>query len=224
MVSRSFINPLMPSSDVSHDAYRFHRSMDQDSNLLRPKNIAKVEPYSINNNTFRPLYSTGTPTQSSSMTINSNNKLVSGETNKARISSKHNEPTSIHISATSMPSMIRHSNVLQSDFLIPNPAFLSKHSPLSLSSASPPAVLVSQSLSKSSSQTAPQMLVSKSLEHGQSHQLLANDTLLHNDNNNNHHRTIQPESTENARQTHRSLKKMDLINSLVRMTAKKQIF
>ena len=47
----------MPSSDLSFDAYRFRRLNDQDQmTSTRLRNVAKVEPYSINTNMVRPLY------------------------------------------------------------------------------------------------------------------------------------------------------------------------
>ena len=81
-----------PSLDMSSDVYRFQQ---QDSNVQRrPKNIAKVEPYSMNNNTTRPL-------SQARIELNS---MGNTPTNSSTSSS----------SAVSLGGMIRHS-----DFLLP---------------------------------------------------------------------------------------------------------
>lgn len=56
----------MPSSEVVCDSYHFRRSNEQDqvplsmNSASRLKNVAKVEPYSINTNIIRPLYQSST--------------------------------------------------------------------------------------------------------------------------------------------------------------------
>jgi len=144
----------MPSSELSYDAYRFRRLNHQDSapaptsTTTRPRNIAKVEPYSMNTNTVRPLYQSLSPSKPTMETT--------GVPSKARINlnSVGNTPTnsSTSSSAGSLGSMIRHS-----DFIMPNPAY---SKPLS------------QPLSNSpSSYTTPPILLSESLSHGSLHQL-----------------------------------------------------
>ena len=95
----------MPSSELSYDAYRFRRINDPDPVVTRPKNIAKVEPYSMNTHAVRPLYQSASPTTATTTT-------------KARIhlNSMGNTPSnsSTSSSAGSLAGMIRHS-----DFLIP---------------------------------------------------------------------------------------------------------
>jgi hypothetical protein len=124
----------MPKSEISYDAYRFRRLNDQNSVSTRPRNIAKVEPYSINPNTIRPLY------QSPSNTIPT---ITPAVPTKARINlnSMGNTPTnsSTSSSAGSLGGMIRHS-----DFLMPYPAY-------SIPSSYPtPPILFSESLSHGS--------------------------------------------------------------------------
>ena len=96
----------MPTSDLSYDAYRFHRSIDMDPLVaVRPtKNVAKVEPYSIHS---------------------ANNRLEPPPT-KARIFLNSMGTSSAHSSSStsSLSGMTRHSNVvLQSDFLVPHRAY-----------------------------------------------------------------------------------------------------
>ncbi len=135
----------MPSSELSCDAYRFRRLNEPTSNTARPRNIAKVEPYSMNTNTVRPLYqSSQTPVETTVVP------------SKARINlnSMGNTPTnsSTSSSAGSLGGMIRHS-----DFLTLIPAYL-KPLPQPLSHSS-------------SSYTTPPILFSESLSHDSLHQL-----------------------------------------------------
>jgi hypothetical protein len=134
----------MPVSELSYDAYRFRRLNDPDQITARPRNVAKVEPYSINTNTVRPLYQSSQPI------------TTTAAPSKARIilNSMGNTPTnsSTSSSAGSLGGMIRHSNIRHSDFLVPNPAY-------------------SQPLSNSSSYRTPPILLSESLSHGSLHQL-----------------------------------------------------
>jgi len=101
----------MPRSEVSFDAYRFRRLNDDNSNSQRPRNIAKVEPYSINSNTIRPLYQSPPPN-----TITTTTTIPT----KTRINSMGNTPTNSSTSSSnvSVGGMIRHS-----DFLTPNPTY-----------------------------------------------------------------------------------------------------
>ncbi|CAF2819700.1 unnamed protein product [Rotaria sp. Silwood2] len=151
----------MPVSELSHDAYRFRRLNDQESTTIRPRNVAKVEPYSINTNAVRPLYqSTSQPMTTTTTITTAATTTTSAVPLKARINldSMGNTPTnsSTSSSAGSLGGMIRHPNVHHSDFLTPNPAY---------------PTLSSQPLSKSSSYIAPPILLSESLSHGLLHQL-----------------------------------------------------
>ncbi len=141
----------MPLTEISVDAYRFRRLNDQDSNLpARPRNIAKVEPYSMNTNAVRPLY------QSPPSQLITEAPAVP---TKARIhlNSMGNTPTnsSTSSSAGSLGGMIHHS-----DFLTPN---LSYSKPLSQPFAT----------FSSSSYPAPPISFSDLLSHGSLHQLPA---------------------------------------------------
>jgi hypothetical protein len=155
----------MPSSELSYDAYRFRRLNNQDQmTTTRLRNVAKVEPYSINTNMVRPLYQSSQPT-STPVPPKSRNIL----------NSMGNTPTnsSTSSSAASLGSTIRHPNVRQSDFLVPNPVY---------PTAPPPHK--SQPLSNSSSYTTPpstSILLSESLSHGSKNRLLnTNNTSLSN--------------------------------------------
>ncbi|CAF0986323.1 unnamed protein product [Rotaria sp. Silwood1] len=165
--SRPNNSSLMPSSELSHDAYCFRRLNDHDSTTIRPRNVAKVEPYSINTNTVRPLYqSTSQPMTMTTTTTTTAPAAITTTTAtvavplKARINfdSMGNTPTnsSTSSSAGSLGGMIRHPNVHHSDFLTPNPAY---------------PTLSSQPLSNSASYITPRMLLSESLSHGSLHQL-----------------------------------------------------
>lgn len=103
------MNVPMVSTEFSSDAYRFRRPNEQDSiGGIRPKNIAKVEPYQMNTNTVRPLY------QSSSQ-----NTAVPC----INLNSMGNTPAHSSSSAGSLGNgMIR-----SSDFIRPNPVQYSKH-------------------------------------------------------------------------------------------------
>jgi hypothetical protein len=143
-VNRSNNSIQMPSSELSYDAYRFRRLNDQDSNTTRPRNIAKVEPYSMNTNLIRPLYQSSQPITETS--------VVPSPKARIHLNSMGNTPT--NSSTSSSAGSLRHS-----DFLIPNSAYLKPHpQPLSHSS---------------SSYTTPPILLSESLSHGSLHQLPA---------------------------------------------------
>jgi hypothetical protein len=132
----------MPSSDISYDAYRFRRLNDQDPSQQRPRNIAKVEPYSMNTSAIRPLH------QSSQLIT----EPTVVPTLKARIqlNSMGNTPT--NSSTSSSAGSFRHS-----DFVIPNPAYSKPH-PQPTSSSSPP-------------YPTPPILLSESFSHGSLHKL-----------------------------------------------------
>jgi len=140
----------MPATEVSFDAYRFRRLNDQDSLITRPRNVAKVEPYSMNINPVRPSYPSSSISQPSTET-------TIGVPSKARINlnSMGNTPTnsSTSSSAGSLGGMIRHS-----DFLMSNSAYSN---------------LIPQPPSNSSSSLypTPPILLSESLLHGSLHQL-----------------------------------------------------
>lgn len=135
----------MPTTEHSFDAYRFRRLNEQDSLITRPRNVAKVEPYSMNINTVRPLYPSSMSQPSTEPTI--------GVPSKARINlnSMGNTPTnsSTSSSAGSLGGMIRHS-----DFLMSNSAY--------------PNLIPNTS---SSPYPTPPNLLSESLSHGSLHQL-----------------------------------------------------
>ena len=150
----------MSPSELAYDTYRMCRLNEHDLINTRTKNIAKVEPYSINTNTVRPHYqSSSAILQPVSMT----NKLPAITTTtttaaaaipsmgRINLNSMENTPTN-----SSMNSNIRQPHVHHSDFLVPNPSY-PKPSP-------PP-------LSNSSSYTTPPVLLSESLSHGSLHQL-----------------------------------------------------
>ena len=155
----------MPASELSHDAYRFRRLNDHDpitTATTRLRNVAKVEPYSINTNTIRPLYQSS----SSQLTAAATTPPTTVPA-KARIilNSVGNTPsnTSTSSSAGSLGGTIRHQNVRHSDFLMPNPAY---------STPIPPPT--SQPLSNSSSYAVPQstpISYSEALSHGSLHRL-----------------------------------------------------
>jgi hypothetical protein len=157
----------MPSSELSYDAYRFRRLNDPDqmTPATRLRNVAKVEPYSINTNMVRPLYQSTSLSQPTSTTVPSKAHMIPNSTG--------NTPTnsSTSSSAASLGGTIRHPNIRHSDFLIPNPSY---------STAPPP--YVSQPLSNSSSYTTPpstSILLSESLSQGSANRL-PNNTPLHN--------------------------------------------
>ena len=162
----------MPSSELSYDAYRFRRSNGNDPLTARPKNIAKVEPYSIN--THRPLYQSSATqpiTVASTITVNT--------PSKARVTqnSMGHTPTnsSASSSAGSLAGMMRQPKILHSDFLEPNPAYSARSIPL------PSCQTTSQSLSHSSSYTAPPMRLSESLSHGSLHRLPVTHTAFYDE-------------------------------------------
>ncbi len=129
-VNRSNNSVQIPSTEFSFDAYRFRPLNNQDSIGIRPKNIAKVEPYSMNTNTVRPLYQTTTET------------TVVPSKARINLNSLGNTPinSSTSSSAGSLGGVIRHS-----DFLLPNPTY-SKPLPNVSSYATSP-ILLSESLS-----------------------------------------------------------------------------
>lgn len=144
----------MPSSELSYDTYRFRRLNDTDKvtssmPAARLRNVAKVEPYSINTNMVRPLYQSSQPTS----------------TTRIHLNSTGNTPTnsSTSSSVASLGNTIRHPNIRQSDFLIPNPGY-------SKTSSQPQ----SQAMSNSSSYTTPpstSALLSESLSNLSTHRL-----------------------------------------------------
>ena len=137
----------MPSSELSYDAYRFRRLNGPDpmkssvNPTSRLKNIAKVEPYSINTNMVRPLYQPTTSPSSSSqpstkittpaLTTRSTTAVVPSSSavlsqGHSTLNSMGNTPTpssTSSSSAGSLTGMIRHPNIRQSDFLVPNPTY-----------------------------------------------------------------------------------------------------
>jgi hypothetical protein len=161
----------MPSSDLSYDAYRFRRLNDQDQMKTAPmtaatrlRNVAKVEPYSINTNMVRPLYQT--LSQPAATSVPSKTRIV--------LNSMGNTPTnsSTSSSAGSLNGMIRHPNVRHSDFLMPNPAY-----------STAPTSQTSKPLLNSSSYTkpaSPSILLSESLSQGSSHRSPTTNTSLNN--------------------------------------------
>lgn len=131
----------MPSSELAYDVYRFRRLNDQEqmtstaNPTSRLKNVAKVEPYSINTNMVRPLYQSS-PSPSASLPSTkiippppstTATKTTVPPLSQARtiLNSMGNTPThsSASSSAGSLNGMIRHPNVRHSDFLVPNPAY-----------------------------------------------------------------------------------------------------
>ena len=167
----------MPTSDLAYDVYHFRRLNDPEpiTPATRLRNIAKVEPYSINTNMVRPLYQSSALSQPTSTIASSKAHTIPNSTG--------NTPTnsSTSSSAASLGGTIRHPNIRHSDFLIPNPSYSSAPPP------PPPASLhASQSLSKSSSYATPpppplstSILLSESLCQGSANRLPSN-TSLHN--------------------------------------------
>jgi hypothetical protein len=194
----------MPSSDLSFDAYRFRRLNDHDQmTSTRLRNVAKVEPYSINTNMVRPLNQsllsqptiTTTPT-----TVPSKPRIIPN--------SIGNTPTnsSTSSSVASLGATIRHPNVRQSDFLVPNPSY---------STPPPPPRHISQPLSNSSSYTTPpstSILLSESLSHGSPHR-------LSNTNNSSLYNGRSPSlasSTNNSQQKYRPSIQGDIYSTKVK--------
>jgi hypothetical protein len=161
----------MPSSELSYDAYRFRGLNDHDQmTTTRLRNVAKVEPYSINTNMVRPLYQSSSLSQPTTITtVSSKGRNI--------LNSMGNTPTnsSTSSSAASLGGTIRHPNVRHSDFLTPNPAY---------STAPPPPPHTSQPLSNSSSYTTPpstSILLSESLSQVSPQQLSnMNNSSLYN--------------------------------------------
>jgi hypothetical protein len=158
----------MPSSELSYDAYRFRRLNDSApmTTTTRLRNVAKVEPYSINTNMVRPLYQSSSLSQPT--TVSSKAHMIPNSTG--------NTPTnsSTSPSAVSLGAIIRHPNIRNSDFLTPNPSYST--------APPPPPPHVSQPLSNSSSYTTPpstSILLSESLSQGSVNRLPSN-TSLHN--------------------------------------------
>ncbi|CAF1583217.1 unnamed protein product, partial [Adineta ricciae] len=175
----------MPTSELSHEAYRFRRLNDHDqmtNSTTRLRNVAKVEPYSINTTMNRPLYQASS-TQMTAHNIPPPPRTTSASA-KARIilNSVGNTPTntSTSSSAASLGGVIRHQNVRQSDFLIPNPSY-STPAAKTITVPAPPPSHTFQPFSSSSSYPAPQS-TSMSSSHGPPHQLSNNNnkTLLYN--------------------------------------------
>lgn len=198
-VSRPNNSGLMPSAELSYDAYRFRRLNDQDSSSSRQRNVAKVEPYSINTNTVRPLYQSSSPTTAQSGPMS--NTTVPTIPSKARINidSMGNTPTnsSTSSSAGSFGSMMRHSNILQSDFITPNPAY---------------PTLASQPLPNSSFFMKPSMPPSEPLSHGSLHQLSAANIPSYNGR-----ATSLTSSTNTFQQPYPSSTQRDFHASMVRI-------
>lgn len=121
-IHRQHVQPPA-SRENSSDAYRIIRFNEPEPTMRRPKNIAKVEPYSMNNNAIHSLY------QSPATAVSS-----TSSSSKARIdlNSMGNTPTNSSTStssAVSLGGMIRHS-----DFLTPHSTY-SKSQPLPNSSS-----------------------------------------------------------------------------------------
>jgi hypothetical protein len=146
-VNRSNNSIQMPSSELSFDAYRFRRLNNQDSGPTRPRNIAKVEPYSMNTNTMRPLYQSSQPITEPT--------VVPSLKARSHLNSMGNTP--INSSTSSSAGSLRHS-----DFLISNSAY-----------SKPYPYPHPQPTSASSSYPIPPILLSESLSHGSLHQLPA---------------------------------------------------
>ena len=159
----------MPSSELSYDAYRFRRLNDQEQMTTstnptsRLRNVAKVEPYSINPTMIRPLYQSSPSPSSSLPTTKIIPATIAATTvvppSQARtvLNSMGNTPThsSASSSAGSLNGMIRHPNVRHSDFLVPNPAYTAPAPVPSTPSVPPSASHRSQRLSNSSSYATP---------------------------------------------------------------------
>lgn len=152
----------MPTSEITHDAYRFRRLHEQDQMAkTRLKNVAKVEPYSVNTNLVRPLYqlAASQPTTTTTTTTSTTSTMAPSKTRTTQnnvINSLTNSSTS---SAASLTGTIRHPNVRNSDFLVPNPTYST--------TVPPPPLHQSQPLSNSSSYITPptSLLLSESLSH-----------------------------------------------------------
>jgi hypothetical protein len=184
----------MPSSELSHDAYRFRRLNDHDQmTTTRLRNVAKVEPYSINTNMVRPLYQSSS-SQPTPTTVPSKARII--------LNSTGNTPsnTSTSSSAASLGGTIRHPNVRHSDFLVPNPTY---------STPPPPLSHTSQPLSNSSSYTVPpptSITFPESISHGSSHRLAnSNNISLYNGRS-----TSMASSINNSHQKYRPSTKEDL--------------
>lgn len=169
------VSRAMPSSELSYDAYRFHRSNDYDPmGHNRPKNIAKVEPYSINttNNRSQPATTTTAMTQ---------NFVSTPPPNQARsfLNSMGTTSTNSSSSTSSLLGMNRHANVLQSDFLVPHRA----HSPRFVAPPPPPVPpAISQPSYPPAQPSSPSsiLFLSESVPHSSLHSLaVANHSLSH---------------------------------------------
>ncbi|CAF1131336.1 unnamed protein product [Adineta steineri] len=156
----------MSSSDLSYDTYRVCRLNDHDLITPRSKNVAKVEPYSINTITNRPHYQSSSALQSIPMTTATTTAAVPSKT---RISHNSIENVQTNLSTSSSIAshggIIRHPNVHHSDFLMPYPI---------------PSL---QPLSNSSSYTTPSKLLSDSHSYGSLQQLPTINSSLYNGRN-----------------------------------------
>lgn len=145
----------MSPSELAYDTYRLCRLNDPDSTGARSKNIAKVEPYSINTNPVRPLY----PSSLQPITMTTTTASTVPAKTRINLNSMENTPTNSSPSSSigaSQNIRIRQPASHHSDFLVPNPAY---------PTPSPPP------LSNSSSHTAAPILLSESLSHGSLQQL-----------------------------------------------------
>ncbi|CAF4484669.1 unnamed protein product, partial [Rotaria socialis] len=186
----------MPSSELSYDAYRFRRLNEHDQmTRTRLRNVAKVEPYSINTNMVRPLY------QSSSSKPMATTIMAQSQSRTALNSMGNTSTNSSTSSAASLSGTIRHPNVRDSDFLVPNPAYSTPPPPQLSHTCHPP--------STSSSLATPlttSMLLSESLSHGSPRRLpnTSNPSLF------NAHSNSLASSVNNSKQRYQSSTQPDL--------------
>ncbi|CAM4930060.1 unnamed protein product [Rotaria socialis] len=195
-LNRSNSSSLMPSSELSYDAYRFRRLNEHDQmTRTRLRNVAKVEPYSINTNMVRPLY------QSSSSKLMATTIMAQSQSRTALNSMGNTSTNSSTSSAASLSGTIRHPNVRDSDFLVPNPAYSTPPPPQLSHTCHPP--------STSSSLATPlttSMLLSESLSHGSPRRLpnTSNPSLF------NAHSNSLASSVNNSKQRYQSSTQPDL--------------
>ena len=201
LINRPNSSSLTPSPDRSYHYYRSRLLNEQEPIMTRSKNIAKVEPYSINTNTNRPLNQPTTKATTTTAATTTTTTTTTVAPLKARINldSMGNTPTnsSTSSSAGSLGGMINPSHISYSDFLVPNPAYQT---------------LPSQSLSNFSSYKTLPILLSESLSHGSLHQLPAINSSSYN-----LHTTGLTSSINNFQQTYPSLTQGDIRSSVVRI-------
>jgi hypothetical protein len=198
------MSTIMSSSELCSDAYRFYRSIDHDSNGTRSKTIAKVEPYLISTNEDRTVQSLS-PSNIITMPT-----MHMAPSTKARIVFNSVETCSSSSSAMSLAGMTGHTNVCQSDFLVPHPAHSIRSCPAQSRHhicSNLPDVAIARV-------TPSTLLLSESLVHGSSSRLPSIDTSLCK---NEQHRNSLTSPGQYSQVKYRSLAAHEFPTSLVRV-------